>query len=106
MKHIQTFESFLDKVNEAARVGSASWSAVLKDLRRMGWDVNKDSAEKQYDDDRTAVLTYENGEVVVTVIDDKGKEISSDSFDADGLSADELDGEVWNYTGNEDEDWL
>jgi len=99
MKHIATFETF--NTNESARVGSSSWSNILRDLKNDGWEIKGNSASKYYsndeDDERRLELSnYGDEEVNWTIYDGKDKEINSGSFDADGLSAGELDGEVWN----------
>lgn len=99
MKHIQTFESFL---NEAARVGRSSWNSILKDLKYEGWDIKSGSAYKSYADDNDEerelkLSSYGGDEVQWTLYDGSGDEIDSGSIDAEGLSAGELDSEVWNY---------
>lgn len=97
MKHIKEFNEF---ISEAARIGNSSWRAVLSDLGRQGWDIKGNLAIKFYDEDdeeRKLELDNSGDEVYWTVYDGKGKELNSGSFDAEGLSAGELDGEVWNY---------
>jgi len=97
MKHIKLFEDF---IGEAARVGRSSWRSVLSDLARHGWDIKGNLATKFYDEDdneRKIELDNSGDEVNWTVYDGRGKELNSGSFDAEGLSAGELDGEVWDY---------
>lgn len=97
MKHIKEFNKF---ISEAARVGNSSWQAVLSDLGRQGWDIKGNLAIKFYDEDdeeRKLELDNSGDDVYWTIYDGKGKELNSGSFDAEGLSAGELDGEVWNY---------
>jgi len=88
-------------LSEAARVGRSSWSSILRDLRNYGWDISGDTAYKSYanndDEERELQMTsrYGSDEVEYTVNDENGDEIDSGSFDAEGLSAGELDSEVW-----------
>jgi len=89
-----------ESVNEAARVGSSSWSSILKDLSNLGWETNLPNATKYYTDDndneRSLVINGQYGDNIKwTVYDERGKEINSGQFDAEGLSAGELDGEIW-----------
>jgi len=91
------------QLNEAARIGKSAWKAVQKDLSNMGWDLSGDWAEKSFaddnDDEKTLKITVSGDEVSYEVLDDRGKVTDSGSFDGEGLSAGELDGEVWNYVG-------
>lgn len=90
-------------LNEAARVGRSRWKDILDDLKDMGWNVIHNAAHKDYytDDDRERELIitarYGSDEIEYKVNDENGDEVDSGSFDAEGLSAGELDGEVWNY---------
>jgi hypothetical protein len=100
MRHVKLFEQFL---NEAARIGSSSWRNILSDLQDYnGWTIQGEIAMKGYtsdeDEERRVELT-----VTVFEIPSAGEEneISSNSFDAEGLSAGELDSEIWNYTEEE-----
>lgn len=97
MKHIKEFNEF---ISEAARVGRSSWTAILSDLKREGWDVKGKLASKHYDEDeeeRKLEIDNDGDDIRWTIYDGRGKELNSGSFDAEGLSAGELDGEVWNY---------
>lgn len=98
MKHIKHIDSFI--INEAARIGNSSWSSILRDLKYDGWDIKSNSAYKSYEGDdgderKLELSNYGGDEVEWTIYDGKGKEINSGSFDAEGLSAGELDSEVW-----------
>ena len=104
MKHVKLFEDF---INEAARVGRSSWRNVLADLKYEGWDINGNVATKSIGDDkeRVEITNYGDDNVQYTVYNTKGKEVNSGSFDAEGLSAGELNSEIWNYT-NESEQFI
>jgi len=97
-------------LNEAARIGSSSWRNILSDLQDYnGWTIQGEIAMKGYtsdeDEERRVELTADGEEVTVTVFEipsaGEENEISSNSFDAEGLSAGELDSEIWNYTEEE-----
>jgi hypothetical protein len=101
--HIVKFDNFL---NEAARMGSSSWKSVMNDLKHSGWDIkgnvaSKDTeSEKDPDDYITIELTSTrtgSEYVKYTVTNSSGKVIDSGEIDADGLSAGELDSEIWNH---------
>ena len=97
MKKVRLFEHF---IGEAARVGSSSWSSVLSDLKRDGWDVKGKLASKYYDEDgeeRRLEIDNDGDDIWWTIYDGDDKELNSGSFDGEGLSAGELDGEVWSY---------
>lgn len=97
MKKVRLFEHF---IGEAARVGSSSWSSVLSDLKRDGWDIKGNLASKYYDEDgeeRRLEIDNDGDDIWWTIYDGDDKELNSGSFDAEGLSAGELDGEVWSY---------
>lgn len=97
MKKVKLFEQF---VNEAARVGRSSWSSILSDLKRDGWDIKGNLASKYYDEDgeeRRLEIDNDGDDIWWTIYDENDKEINSGSFDGEGLSAGELDGEVWSY---------
>ena len=90
-----------ESLNEAARVGKSDWFAVLKDLKREGWDINYDVASMYYanddEEEREIQLSNYNDDVIWTIYDGKRKQLNSGSFDAEGLSAGELNIEVWDY---------
>jgi hypothetical protein len=101
--HVVKFDNFL---NEAARMGSSSWKSVMNDLKNQGWDVkgnvaSKDTeSQKDPDDYITIELTSTrtgSEYVKYTVINSSGSTIDSGEIDADGLSAGELDSEIWDY---------
>ena len=101
MKHLKTFESFTS-LNEAARVGRSNWKAVQKDLSRMGWDLNGEWAEKPFGDEELLRITANGDEISYEVLDYRDNVTNSGSFDGEGLSAGELDSEVWNYVDGDD----
>lgn len=97
MNRVKLFEEF---INEAGRVGRTSWKNILKDLGREGWEIDGNHAIKWFGDEEQLRITNTNGdEIEYEVIDADDKVTDSGSFDAEGLSAGELDGEVWNYIG-------
>jgi hypothetical protein len=96
---VKLFEQF---INEAARVGSSSsWKQVLKDLsRHVGWKIvgNTAVSDTAPTDERGTylVMKYEgDGEISYTIYDENDEEIISGAFDGSGLSASELEDEVW-----------
>jgi hypothetical protein len=101
MKHVKLFESFVSSLNEAARLGSSNWKTVMKDLEDMRWELDGEEAVKYYntddDDERELRISADGGEVSYKVLDGDGNELESGSFDGEGLSAGELDSEVWGY---------
>jgi hypothetical protein len=100
------------KINESFRLGNSDWSEILQDLEYEGWEIDGDSAKKYYsnddDDARTIELRGEdNSEMVEYIIyDENDIEIDGGEFDASGLSAGELNSEVWNHVtdGNDNDD--
>jgi hypothetical protein len=105
MKRIKLFEEF---VNEAARVGRSSWKNVLADLKYDGWDIKGTVATKFIGDDEESGSDLEKVEITnngddyvqYTVYNTKGKEVNSGSFDAEGLSAGEINYDIWDYINN------
>ncbi len=102
MKRVKLFESF---IGEAARVGSSSWKNILSDLKYDGWEINGKVASKyigddeESEDDLEKVEITNNGDdyVQYTVYNTKGKVVNSGSFDAEGLSAGEINYDIWDY---------
>jgi hypothetical protein len=99
---IRSYNEFVNEsLNEAARIGRSSWNKIIDDLERLGWTERRGKVYKSYTDDddneRELELDNDGDEIYYTVYDHRGKEIDSGSFDAEGSSAGELDGEVWNY---------
>jgi hypothetical protein len=103
MKHIKLYEEF---VNEAARVGRSSWKNILADLEYDGWDIKGTVATKFLDDDEESGSDLEKVEITNNGYDDriqyavyniKGKIVNSGSFDAEGLSAGEINYDIWDY---------
>jgi hypothetical protein len=93
-----------ESVNEAARVGKSSWKSVLSDLEDEGWDVSGNTATQEVDSEKdpegyvTVELTSKGGDYVkYTLKSSKGKVIDTDEIDAEGLSAGELNNEIWHY---------
>jgi hypothetical protein len=101
--HVVKIDNFL---NEAARMGSSSWKSVMYDLKYQGWDIkgnvaSKDTeSQKDPDDYITIELTSTrtgSEYVKYTVTNSSGKIVDSGEIDAEGLSAGELDSEIWNH---------
>jgi hypothetical protein len=93
-----------ESLNEAARVGKSSWKSVLSDLEDEGWDVRGNTATQEVDSEKdpegyvTVELTSKGGDYVkYTLKSSKGKVIDTDEIDAEGLSAGELNNEIWHY---------
>ena len=100
---MKTFDEFVNEsLNEAARIGHAKWNDILKDLTTMGWDKEKNFATQYFSNDedesmKLRITNSGNDEVYYEVLDDNDDIVDSGSFDAEGISAGELDGEVWNF---------
>jgi hypothetical protein len=101
LKLVNVFVNESQNINEAARVGRASWKKILKDLEREGWEIEGSYAIQWFGDEEQLRITSDGGdEVEYEVLNHRGKVTDSGSFDAEGLSAGELDSEVWNHTGD------
>ena len=98
MKHVKLFEQY---VAEAARVGRSRWEDIIRDMEDEGWEVDGNSAFQHYSNDndepRKISISADGDTVMWTILDDDDNEIASGDFDGEGLSAGELNSEVWNY---------
>jgi hypothetical protein len=102
---MKTFDEFVNEsLNEAARIGHSKWNDVLKDLLNLGWDKEKKFAVKYFGDNNSKLRMTNSGgdDVKYEVLNNNDEIMSSGSFDAEGISAGELDGEVWNFIEDDD----
>lgn len=89
MKHVKLFESF---ISEAARLrGSRDWKNDIAD--ELGFDGDKftDDTDRGYYE----VIYDGNTGFDITLYNDKGKEVGSDYFDADGYGSSEIRDEIY-----------
>lgn len=99
MKKVKLFEEF---IGESYTIGEDNWKDILSDLKRKGWKIEGWTAIKQIGDstDRKHIeLEHDEGytgNILWTVYSGDTVVISNGEFDANGLSAKELDKEIWN----------
>ena len=97
MKKVKLFEEF---ISESYIIGEANWKSVLSELKRLGWTIEGWTAIKQignWTDQKRLELEYDNnGSVLWTVYVGGSVVMSNGKIDAKGLSANELDKEIWN----------
>lgn len=93
-------------ITEAFRIGNSSWSDILDDLSRIGWTKEGEIAKKYYTNDNEEQMSLEitnydgDDEIRWTIFDENNNELESGSFDAEGLSAGEIDSEIWSQLPN------
>jgi hypothetical protein len=88
MKHIKTFESFLNEAED--------WDKILKDLGKLGWKIDKDTASKNHDRDKKVLLTLSDAGPygVMCTVQKNGREIGETNLDINVKDAADLVDEV------------
>ena len=90
------------KLSESYIIGEDNWKDILSDLKRIGWTIEGWTAIKQIGDwtDRKHIeLEYDpgfTGNILWTTYVGDSVVMDSGEFNAGGLSARDLDREIWN----------
>jgi hypothetical protein len=90
------------KLAESYIIGEDNWKDILSDLKRIGWTIEGWTAIKQIGDwtDRKHIeLEYDpgyTGNILWTIYMGDSVVMSNGEFNAGGLSAKELNREIWN----------
>ena len=98
-----------DLLGESYIIGENNWKDILSDLKRKGWKIEGWTAIKQIGsstDRKHIELEHDEGytgNILWTVYSGDTVVISNGEFDANGLSAKELDKEIWNNIDEADD---